>query len=134
MFKALTHFKTSIMKSYLTLIVFICTLLSVNAQNATKSTISFNQYRGLNNSQQKMLDSVYHNMNDLNYHCFSLVSEQEVTQHQQSRLISLIKERASKVMDYYQENQQVETQNIFIKYSGKFPTLWLHKPASHLSG
>jgi len=125
--------KLNIMKTYLLLCVLMFTMLSANAQNATKSTISFNQYRGLNETHQKMLDSVYHNMSDLNYHCFSLVNKQEIIQHQQPRLVSLIKARASKIMDYYKENQQVETQNLFIKYSGRFPTLWLHKPISQLS-
>lgn len=121
------------MKTYLLLCAFFCTMLSVNAQNATRSTISFNYAKGLNTTEKKALDSVYHNMSDQNYHCFNLISEQEITLHQQPKLLKLINDRAEKVMIYYKDNQQVKNQNIFIKYGGQFPTLWLYKPVSRLS-
>jgi hypothetical protein len=121
------------MKTYLLLILSISTLLSFNAQNATKSTISFNPVKGLNTSQQKELNSVYHNMNDLNYHFFNLASEEEIAFHQQPKLLRLIKARAEKVINYYKSNQGVETQNLFIKYGGQLPILWLHKPESQLT-
>jgi len=121
------------MKTYLLLGVFICTMLGVNAQNATKSTISFNHVKGLSNTNQKALDSVYHNMSDLNYHYFNLVSKEEIAFHSQVKLLRLIKVRAEKVIYYYETNQQVATQNLFIKYGGQFPTLWLHKPTSQLT-
>ena len=121
------------MKTYLLLSVFIYTMLSVNAQNATKSTISFNPIKGLSTANEKVLDSVYHNMSDLNYHFFHLVSKEEIAFHQQPKLIKLIKARSTKVMDYYRASQQVDVENLFLKYSGQLPTLWLHKPESHLS-
>ncbi|PCJ27013.1 MAG: hypothetical protein COA97_04800 [Flavobacteriales bacterium] len=120
------------MKTYLLLIAFTCLILTANSQNATKSTLSFNYVKGLNSLHKKSLDSVYHNMKDLNYHCFNLVSEQEISFHQQPKLLKLIKARSVKIMDYYKTNQHVENQNLFVKYGGKFPTLWLHKPTSHL--
>jgi hypothetical protein len=121
------------MKTYLLLIVLMCTLLSFNAQNATKSTISFNPVKGLNTSQQAELNSIYHNMSDLNYHYFNLASEEEITFYQQTKLLRLVKARAEKVINYYKANQGVETQNLFVKYGGKLPTLWLHKPESQFT-
>ncbi len=125
--------KRSTMKTYLLLGAFFCTMLSVNAQNATKSTISFNHVKGLNDIHQQALDSVYYNMSDLNYHFFTLVSKEEKQLYQQAKLLRLIKARALSVMAYYQSNQGVEVQNLFIKYSGQYPTLWLHKPVSQLA-
>ena len=120
------------MKTYLFLSVFIYMMFSVNAQNATKSTISFNYIKGLSLENQKNLDSVYHSMGDLNYHYFNLASKDEMRRYQQPKLLKLIKARAEKVINYYISSQEVETQNLFIKYGGKFPTLWIHKPESHL--
>jgi hypothetical protein len=121
------------MKTYLLLILFISSLLSFNAQNATKSTIYFNPVKGLNTSQQTELNNIYHNMSDLNYHYFNLASEEEITFYQQTKLLRLVKARAEKVINYYKANQGVETQNLFVKYGGKLPTLWLHKPESQLT-
>lgn len=125
--------KRSIMKTYLLLSVFVCTILNANAQHATRSTISFNHVKGLNTENQKALDSVYHNMNNLNYHCFDLVSKQEIAFHQQAKLLKMIKARATKIVEYYKAEQHVKTQNIFVKYGGQFPILWLHKPVSRLT-
>ena len=89
------------MKTYLFLSVFIYMMFSVNAQNATKSTISFNYIKGLSLENQKNLDSVYHSMGDLNYHYFNLASKDEMRRYQQPKLLKLIKARAEKVIDYY---------------------------------
>jgi len=121
------------MKTYLLLCVLACTILNANAQHSSRSTISFNHIRGLNTENEQILDSVYHNMNNLNYHCFNLVSKQEVAFHQQPKLLSLIKARATKMVEYYVTEQGVKKENIFIKYGGQFPTLWLHKPVSQLT-
>ena len=64
-------------------------MLSVNAQNATKSTVSFNPIKGINTELEKTLANVYHEMNDLNYHCFKLVDRQEIAFHQQPKLSRL---------------------------------------------
>jgi hypothetical protein len=118
------------MKTYLFLFAFLCTIFNSYSQYATKSTISFNHYKGLNPSSQQILDSVYHNMSDLNYHCFTLVSEQEKAFHQQSKLLKLTKERAAILQQYYVSEQAVAYENVFIKYGGTFPSLWLFKPKS----
>ena len=125
--------KFSTMKTYLLLSVFICTLLSVNAQNATKSSFAFNHIKGLNSEDEKTLDKVYHDMSDLKYHYFNLVSEQEMAFHQQPKLLKLVKARAAKVIAYYKDKQQVKKQHIFMSYGGSLPTLWLHKPVSRLT-
>ena len=125
--------KPSTMKTYLICCIFLCTMLTANSQYASRSTVSFNHVRGLTTDTEQALDSVYHGMNNLNYHCFNLVSKQEMAFHQQQKLLSLAKARAEKIMDYYQAEQNVKSKNIFIKYGGGIPTLWLHKPVSYLT-
>jgi hypothetical protein len=120
------------MKTFLLLLVLLGSTLGISAQNATKSTLAFNHLQGLSNEHKEMLDSVYHHMSDLNYHFFNLASDQELALYQQPRIVKLIKARATKVMAYYEDHQGVETQNLFIKYGGRYPTLWLHKPVGHL--
>jgi hypothetical protein len=71
-------------------------------------------------------------MNDLKYHCFTLVSEQEKAFHQQSKLLRLTKERAIVLQQYYVSEQAVAPENVFVKYGGTYPTLWLFKPKSKL--
>ena len=118
------------MKTYLLGCMITFFMLDIDAQNATKSTIYFNPDIGLNTPQKTALDSIYRNMNDLNYHCFNLVSSNENQLHQQSKLLKLVKSRAIRLITYYKEIQHVNPQNIFIKYGGNLPSLWLHKPKS----
>jgi len=124
--------KLRIMKTYLLGCMITFLMLDIGAQNATKSTIYFNPNIGLNTLQKATLDSVYHNMNDLNYHCFNLVNSNENQLYQQSKLLKLVKSRAIRLITYYKEIQHVKPQNIFIKYGGNLPSLWLHKPQSKL--
>jgi hypothetical protein len=121
------------MRPYLFLSVFIFSLININAQSSSRSTITFNYSRGLNTDNQKSLDNIYHGMNDLNYHCFDLISKQEISTYSQPKLIKLVKARANKIMEYYMTEKSVDKKNVFVKYGGQFPTLWLHKPTSRLT-
>ena len=120
------------MKTYLFLCAFVCSTFSIHAQNATQSIISFDYVNGLNKTNQLELDSVYHHMNDLNYHCFVLVNNQELGRYQPTKLLQLTKARAITIQNYYTTEKGVDLKNIFIKYGGNFPTLWLFKPKSKL--
>ena len=102
------------------------------AQSSSKSSLTFNPVRGLTAKNMLDLSDAYHNMNDLKYHCFHLVSDQEKSRFQPSRLAKLVKERSAKIMTYYKESHQVKTENMFVKYDGGYPILWLHKPTSLL--
>ncbi len=120
------------MKTILFLCAFVCTMLGITAQNATKSTISFDYTKGLNKTNQHELDSVYYHMNDLNYHCFTLFNKQELGRYQPTKLLQLAKARATAIQNYYTSEKSVDSKNIFIQYGGDFPTLWLFKSKSKL--
>ena len=131
--RAYLTLKRSIMKTSLLLGVLVCTICYTFAQNSTKSTLTFNQLKGLSETQQKELNEIYHDMSDHNYHCFILASDDEKAFHQQSKLISIIKARALAVENYYEQVLGVAPDNVFIKYGGDYPTLWLHKPKGRLT-
>ena len=120
------------MKTTLFLCAFVCTINGTFAQNATKSSISFDFTKGLNKTNQQELDSVYYRMNDLNYHCFTLFDKQELGRYQPAKLLQLTKARATAIQNYYTSEKSVDSKNIFIQYGGDFPTLWLFKPKSKL--
>jgi hypothetical protein len=120
------------MKHYFICGVILCTVLSTFSQNSTNSTITFKHVNGLSTGQKEVLNDVYHNMYDLNYHCFSLITEKEKNNYHHNKLLSIIKARAKIIQDYYIHFQAVQPKNIFIKYGGRYPKLWLHKPKSLL--
>ncbi len=131
--KAYLTLKRSTMKNLLLCSVFVCAIFNVQAQNATRSTFTFNYVKGLSIQEQLMLDSVYHNMSNQNYHCFNLINKKEIAAYQQSKLLRLVKARAASVITYYMNNQDVDPQNVFVKYGGQMPSLWLHKPVGRLT-
>tara|TARA_B100000809_G_scaffold265183_1_gene323226 strand:- start:45 stop:1376 length:1332 start_codon:yes stop_codon:yes gene_type:complete len=106
---------------------------SIFAQNSSRSSLVFNPVKGLTAKNMLDLSDAYHNMNDLKYHCFHLVSKHEQSRFQPSKLAKLIKERSAKIMTYYKESHQVKAENMFVKYDGGYPILWLHKPTSLLT-
>lgn len=65
------------MKQLLSIISAILFFNSISAQSSNKSTLTFNPTKGLGAKNMIDLNDVYHDMNDLKYHCFHLVSEQE---------------------------------------------------------
>jgi hypothetical protein len=113
--------------------MLICSSFFVTAQNATQSTITFNQSTGLSVNQIKELDAVYHNMYDLNYHCFSLADAKEKSFYSPSKLLGITKARAAIVQNYFINEQNVDPQNVFIQYGGDLPILWLHKTKGNLT-
>ncbi len=121
------------MKQLLSIISAILFFNSISAQSSNKSTLTFNPTKGLGAKNMIDLNDVYHDMNDLKYHCFHLVSEQEQSRFQPQKLARLVREKSIKVMDYYKENHQVKTEHMFLKYNAKYPILWLHKPTSILA-
>ena len=120
------------MKTFLFLVTFFCITLGIIAQNATKSVFSFDVNNELSKEDKRELDSVYHYMKDLNYHCFTLVNKQELIRYQQPKLLQLTKARAFAIQNYYTSEKSVDSKNIFLQYGGDFPTLWLFKPKSKL--
>jgi hypothetical protein len=121
------------MKRFFSIISAILIFSSVIAQSSSKSSLTFNPVKGLSAKNMLDLNDAYHNMDDLKYHCFHLVNEQEKSRYQPSKLARLVKERSAKIMTYYKEIHQVKTENMFVKYDGGYPILWLHKPTSLLS-
>ena len=118
------------MKRFFSIISAILIFSTIYSQSSSKSTLTFNPVKGLTAKNMLDLQVAYHDMNDLKYHCFHLVSEQEKSRFQPSKLSRLVKERAAKIMTYYKESHQVKTENMFVKYDGGYPILWLHKPVS----
>lgn len=121
------------MKRLFLMISISLIMYSVTAQSSSKSFLVFNSVKGLTAKNMLELNDVYHNMNDLKYHCFHLVNEQEKAQFSSQKLVKLVKERATKIMTYYQEKQHVKSENMFLKYNSLYPILWLHKPTSILT-
>jgi hypothetical protein len=115
--------------------VLASTLFSITmtAQNSSTSRLVFNPVKGLTVNNKLDLNAVYQTMNDLKYHCFHLVNEQEQSRLQPSKLAKLVKERAVVIMDYYKESHQIKAENMFVKYDGGYPILWIHKPKSLLT-
>ncbi|MBL4670159.1 MAG: hypothetical protein JKY30_12975 [Flavobacteriales bacterium] len=118
------------MKTYLFLSIFIYSCCNLSAQ---KTTITFNQYKGLTTNNKKVLDDVYHDMNDLNNHYFDLVSQSEKESLQHLKLLKLAKARIQKVTDYYTKNLQIEEKNLVVIYGSQYPILSLYKPKSRLT-
>ncbi len=112
--------------------MFSTLLLSATtiAQNSSNSSLTFNPAKGLTAKNRLDLTATYHTMYDLKYHCFHLVNEQEKSRFQSTKLVKLVKERAAIIMTYYKENHQVKAANLFMKYGGGYPILWIHKPKS----
>jgi hypothetical protein len=121
------------MKRLFSVISAILIFFNIYAQNSSRSSLVFNPVKGLTVKNMLDLSDAYHNMNDLKYHCFHLVSKQEQSRFQPSKLAKLVKERSAKIMTYYKESHQVKAENMFVKYDGGYPILWLHKPTSLLS-
>ena len=121
------------MKRLFSVISAILIFFNIYAQNSSRSSLVFNPVKGLTVKNMLDLSDAYHNMNDLKYHCFHLVSKQEQYRFQPSKLAKLVKERSAKIMTYYKESHQVKAENMFVKYDGGYPILWLHKPTSLLS-
>jgi hypothetical protein len=121
------------MKRLFSVISAILIFSNIYAQNSSRSSLVFNPVKGLTVKNMLDLSDAYHNMNDLKYHCFHLVSKQEQSRFQPSKLAKLVKERSAKIMTYYKESHQVKDENMFVKYDGGYPILWLHKPTSLLS-
>lgn len=121
------------MRTYLLCLMLICSSFIVAAQNATKSTITFNLLSGLTANQIEELNTVYHTMNDLNYHCFSLADAKEKSFYPPSKLLGIAKARAAIVQNYFITEQSVGPENVFIQYGGDLPTLWLHKTKGKLT-
>tara|TARA_B100000809_G_scaffold144817_1_gene142418 strand:- start:45 stop:1316 length:1272 start_codon:yes stop_codon:yes gene_type:complete len=118
------------MKRLFSVISAILIFSAIYAQNSSRSSLVFNPVKGLTAKNMLDLSDAYHNMNDLKYHCFHLVSEQEQSRFQPSKLAKLVKERSAKIMIYFKESHQVKNENMFVKYDGGYPILWLHKPSS----
>ncbi len=118
------------MKHLFSFISVILILSNAYTQSASKSSLTFNVVKGLTAKNILDLNDVYHKMNDLKYHCFHLVSEQEKSRFQPQKLAKLVKERATKVMAYYKESHHIKPENMFVKYNAFYPILWLHKPTS----
>ena len=107
------------MKKLLSIVSVALLLSSITAQNATTSTIYFNPTKGLDAEHQQKLADVYCNMSDLKYHCFNLVSQQEMGAYPSAKLLKITKARANKVMEYYRDKQQIENKTNFFKLSPK---------------
>ena len=121
------------MKHFFSIIFAILIFSNFWGQNSSRSTLIINHTKGLTEKNKSHLSDAYHNMNDLKYHCFNLVNEQEQSRLAPSRLAKLIKNRAALMMTYFKENHQVKAENLFLKYGGSYPSLWLHKPKSLLT-
>ena len=118
------------MKAYLFLSIFIYSFVNLSAQ---KSTITFDYYKGLNNEDKIILSDVYHQMKGLNYHYFNLVSKEERSHNNQSKLLQKVKARAAIITKYYTSKQGVPNENLVIIYGGHAPILSLYKSKSRLT-
>lgn len=118
------------MKTYLVLCIFIYSCVNLSAQ---KSTITFDEYKGLNSQGKIILADVYHQMKGLNYHYFNLVSKAEIAQNSQSKLLQKVKDRAAIIAAYYASEQGVSTKNLVVIYGGHTPILSLYKSKSVLT-
>lgn len=121
------------MKTYLTLLFSLVLIYNTNGQYSSKSTFAFNTISGLSYTDKDILEDVYVTMNDENYHCFSLLSSAEISKYPNNKLTALARQRAKVIQDYYYKEQGVDIDNVFIKYGGSYPKLWLHKPSGHLT-
>ena len=121
------------MKHFFSIIFAILIFSNSSGQNSSRSTLIINHTKGLTAKNKLHLTDAYHNMNDLKYHSFNLINEQEQSRLAPSRLAKLVKNRAAVIMTYFKENHQVKAENLFLKYGGTYPDLWLHKPKSMLT-
>lgn len=115
------------MKQLILGVLFVFSTI-LNAQYATNSTISFNTSSGLNYDTKEALKDTYYQMHNKKYHLFNLIDENEKNKYPHNKLISLARQRAEIIRNYFIENEQVLPANIKIQYGGTYPTLSLHKP------
>ncbi|MCB0401651.1 MAG: hypothetical protein KDD41_06170 [Flavobacteriales bacterium] len=120
------------MKSYLTMLLVLSSFL-IHAQSASRTIFTFNTSMGLNSSEKDQLESTYFTMHDDNYHCFEVVSSQEKNAYPYQKQLALAKQRTLAMQNYYQQELGMNTDQVFIKYGGEHPTLWLHKPDAKLT-
>lgn len=115
------------MKQLLFLVLIVFSSYS-HAQFATSSTISFNTSIGLTKVDKNSLNDIYYKMYNKKYHNFGLLSSAEKNKYPYSKLISMARQRAEIIRDYYINEEHVLPTNIKIQYGGSFPSLSLYKP------
>lgn len=121
------------MKKLLLISLGMCLYLSSFSQSSSQSTLTFNQYTGLSTYDKQLLRDTYHQLNEKNFHRFDLISGDEKSSLSNSSLNNLARQRAKIVKAYLVSEQHVKEENVFMKFSGAYPSLWLHKPEGHLT-
>ena len=104
--------------------------LAFQAQNQQITTISFNPYQELKETDKELLDNTYFNLNDFNNHYFNLIAKEEKSNYKYAKLFSIARNRAEKLQAYYLNVVGLDPNNVKIEYGGEFPRVWLQKPKS----
>jgi hypothetical protein len=112
---------------YLTLLF---PLIVIGQQQQQVTTISFNPFQAIDNTDKELLDDIYFQVNDNNNHYFNLVTKEEKSTYRYSKLLSLARNRALVVQDYYLSEIGVDPESVKIQYGGSYPSVWLRKPKS----